>query len=408
MICSCNFLYLNLQHNLMTMKKFVICTLLNISLLCSAQTLDELAHQVALNNPALAAAQHRYASQMESFRAENVLEGPEADFDYKFNSSGGDDRWGFSIAQGFDWPGVYAARKLANGFRTTAFEQLAAADYLNAKLEAKEAIIRCAAAEQQLNVTLKAYKNVTDMRDAYKKAYEIGQATLLDVKKLELEVFNFSMKVNQAEAALNQAMNDLSALNGGKGSIKVPDFDTFDIPELLPYPVYREQYASADPTLAANNSLVKSATADVKASKMASLPSFKIGFVHDFEENMHFNGFSVGISLPQWAPKHKVAAARLEALGLQADSQAYTINVNCQLSCDFAEAQSISQTSLAMYSKYFADDSYCELLKKSLDLKNITILDYLRECNEFMDAKIEFIAQKEAFMTAMARLNKYN
>lgn len=68
---------------------------------------DSVALSIAEAAPDVAAVRARYDAELQQARAANVLQGPEMDFGYKFNAAGGPDKWGVSVGQAFDWPGVY-------------------------------------------------------------------------------------------------------------------------------------------------------------------------------------------------------------------------------------------------------------------------------------------------------------
>ena len=56
----------------------------------------------------------------------------------------------------------------------------------------------------------------------------------------------------------------------------------------------------------------------------------------------------------------------------------------------------------------FAGDNYLELLAKSYDGGQITIFEYLREINEYIDFKINLTELEHRYNTVLTRLNRYN
>ena len=89
------------------MKLFHFAAALLVPLAAVAQQpIDNMAREIALRNPDLAAVKAGYEAQVSETRAANTLAGPEVDFYYKFNAAGGENRWGLSVGQAFDWPGL--------------------------------------------------------------------------------------------------------------------------------------------------------------------------------------------------------------------------------------------------------------------------------------------------------------
>lgn len=376
----------------------------------SASDLDRQIIRIAELDPSTASAKAAYAAQLEEGRAANTLSGPDIDFDYKFSEEGNDgNRWGFSVGQAFDWPGAYAARSRANGYRADAFAMLYRSALVDKALEIKTALIALDAADKRLELLREADRNLAALEEAYRKALADSQATVLDVKKIGLQRFSIGAALASAEAEAAQCRANLRTLTAGAASAGVDtDFGkpAFDL-TVKPLAHYEELYAAADPAASANRSLRSAAEADVSAARRSALPSFKLAYVHDYEEHTHFNGFSIGISLPSWAPAKSVRAAKAASEALALEDAAYDVRRSAMLAADHAEASALMarvETSAAT----FSGDSYTGLLRKAFDARSITLLDYLREYNEYLDAEIEYISLRERLAAAVARLDRYD
>lgn len=371
-----------------------------------AQDFDSVAREIALRNPQVASIKASYDAQIADAQATNALAGIEVDFDYKFNSEQGDDRWGFSVGQSFDWPGLYHVRRKAGEYRADAFRDLYVADYVSAALEAKQTLIALAVAQQQLAVLEEADRATVKLAEAYDYAFSQGETTILETSKIKLQRFAIANRVAEAEALVEKLKGDLRALNGGE-DCTVPSLENVNL-RLQSFDHYREIYEANDPTLRANGKLAQAAAADVKAATAGALPSFKLAYIHDYEEGIHFNGFSVGISLPQWnGGKSARKAAKAVALADELGAIDYTHRLNARLTADYAECSRLDDR-LDKARRAFIDDEYPALLQKALDARKITLFDYLREYNEYLDAKAEYIDLCGRAATAAASLDRYN
>ncbi|MDE5684089.1 MAG: TolC family protein, partial [Muribaculaceae bacterium] len=176
---------------------------------------------------------------------------------------------------------------------------------------------------------------------------------------------------------------------------------------LLPLADYRATMLAADPTLAAHSRLIDAANAGVSVNRAGRLPSFSLGYVHDYEEGFHFNGFSVGISLPSWGKNHSTSAAKAAAIAAGFEKENYAQSLEAGLVSDWYEASDLA-IRLVPVKNEFADDNYLDLLSKSYDGGQLTIFEYLREINEYIDFKITLNELEHRYSTVVARLNRYN
>ncbi|MCH5221915.1 MAG: TolC family protein [Muribaculaceae bacterium] len=369
----------------------------------AAQDIDSYAREIALRNPEVLAAKHNYESQIEGFRADNTLEGLEVDFGYKFsNVSNDDNKWGISVGQSFDWPGVYSARKKSNTYRAEAFENLYRGELLKSALEIKQLLLNAAVAQQKADILAEAQANIDRLTAAYNRAYEQGEATILEVKKLSLQSFEISSQYAKAQAEADAFKSTLKALNGNE-EVVIPSH--LDLPPLLPYHVYQSQLIENDPIVAANDKLQHSAAAEISAGRRSAMPSFKIAYTHDYEERSHFNGFSIGFSLPRWSNKHSIRAAKAAAEAMNYDE--YSMRRNAEMSSDYALATRLASR-VENAKAVFDNDDYTQVLTKALDGGKLNIFEYLREYNDYLEARAEYVELQGQLALALASLNRYN
>ncbi len=388
------------------MKLFHFAAALLVPLAAVAQQpIDNMAREIALRNPDLAAVKAGYEAQVSETRAANTLAGPEVDFDYKFNAAGGENRWGLSVGQAFDWPGLYRARGKAGAYRADAYRQLYRASLVEKALEAKQALLSLAVAEKQLAVLREADLAMARLSETYEFAFSQGEATVLETSKIKLERFAIANRVAEMEALAESLRATLRALNGGEDIAAVPPLDSHV--RLAPLATYREMLEQNDPTVAANAALDLAAGADVSAARASRLPGFKLAYTHDYEDGTHFNGFSVGLSLPSWNFSAPVKAAEALAMAARLSAQDYALRLNAELVGDYTTASRLDARTDAARSTFEGDD-YPRLLKKALDAGRINVLDYLREYSSYLDAKASFIDLEGQLVKVLARLDRFN
>ncbi|MDE6158140.1 MAG: TolC family protein, partial [Muribaculaceae bacterium] len=146
---------------------------------------------------------------------------------------------------------------------------------------------------------------------------------------------------------------------------------------------------------------------DVEVARRSALPSFKIALSHEFEDMEHFNGFSIGISLPSWSPSRKVAAARAKALAAKLDTESYELTAINDMTGNHVKASRL-YSSLQEAADTFDSGAYPELLMIAYENGKLDVLSYLTEYNQYLDAAADYQAQRVELAYALAFLNRYN
>lgn len=372
----------------------------------SAQTdINSVVRRIVDVNAAIHATAERYKAQIESEKAQNLLAGPEAEFEYKFAPRNVENRWGVSVSQSFDWPGVYRARNRAGQAGERAFTNLLRSEKLSAAVEIKTLILRYVAAKKKEALLAEALRNMESLYGYLQKAYETQSTTILNLRKTQREVFSLQAAAIDAGDAVVRLAANLRAM--GDGSAPFSDIDTFGDEQLAGYAFYAAQLQASDPMVAAYFDLKTGAEARVSVEKMSRMPSFSAGYVHDVEEGIHFNGFKVGIGLPSWGKNRAKTAAIAEVLANDYAADDYLQGIQATLMADWQLADKL-RAKLEPLKKDFENDNYLSLLSKSFYGGQISVFDYLRELNDYVSFKIEVVDLKQQYATVLARLNRYS
>ena len=389
------------------MKQFLTAAVLLIAAAgAHAGALDDAAMRIASANPAVQAAPARYDAELENAKAANILAGPEADFDYKFNSrSGKPNRWGFSVGQSFDWPGVYGKRRQATGYRAKAYADLYRAELLDCAVQAKQALIAVAVARHRVELLDEAVENIANLSEAYDNAFSHGEATILDVSKLKLRRFAVANQLAAAEAWLEESEARLKAL-GGDTSM-VPGIVEVTANTKLPaLSHYQQLLEENDPVIAANANLISADAAEASATGRSLMPSFRLAYTHDYEDGTHFNGFSVGIGLPSWSGSAARKAAKATAIASELSAADYTMKANAQLISDYARAVRLDRR-VDDARATFSSAEYPDILRKALDMRRITLFEYCNEYDSYLEARNAYLDLCAELASTVANLSRW-
>lgn len=383
------------------MKKTIIAAFAaTIAATASAASIDSLAVSIARANPAFAARSSELSAAALSMQAEGMLPGPEIEGEHLWGPAG-DNRWGLGVSQAFDWPGVYAARRAERRASGNAFAQLAATELAEQTLAAKLALIDLVAARRAAAVIADINDNVQELLRFTQRALDHGQATILDLRKLQIESLDIAQRLEQAELDRAAAIAQLRAMG----------YDA-EAPADLDYPAAAPDYAAAEarwqasPALLAALAQAEAAASRARVASRSMLPGFAVGYRHQFEGGNHFNGISAAITLPAWGSGRAKAAARAEAAAARLQAE----TVVSENTARFDEARRRVETLRERVSRYadaLGSSDYTVLLRKSLDGGQISMLTYVQELNFFLEARLACASVEKEYHTALATLFKY-
>ena len=363
------------------------------------ESMDSLAAAIAGADPAWQARRAELRAAELSVKADASLPGIEAEGEYLWGTQG-ENRWGFGVSQGFDWPGVYGARREAAGAAGRAFAQLARAEQAERTLAAKLALIDLVAARRRAAKAGGICDNLRRLTDLTQRALDHGQATILDLRKLQIATLEAELKLQQAEQTRTEALAALQAL-GFKG----------DVPDGLSYPEAADSRTAAEawqamPSVKAAEAEAEAARARARAAARSMMPGFSLGYRHQMEGGQHFNGLSVGISLPAWGANKQRNAARAEAEAAAWQAEAALSSHQAALQAALRNVQAL-EGRVKAYDKALDTADYPELLQKSLNGGQITMLTYIQELNFFLEAEMERIDVEQQYQAALAGLQRY-
>ncbi|MCM1406699.1 MAG: TolC family protein, partial [[Clostridium] fimetarium] len=164
-----------------------ICAALGAAPAFAADDMEAVVGLVVKHDSGLHAELANLAAEVSEAKAANMLADPEVEGELLFPQGGGKNRWSVGLTQGFDWPGAYRARgRVADA---TAELNGAKFDELlhEARYEARCSIIQLIAANKDAATLEEISASMDELQAKYKRAWENGEATILDVNKLAVE-----------------------------------------------------------------------------------------------------------------------------------------------------------------------------------------------------------------------------
>lgn len=375
--------------------------LLSLPIFAAAQSpVDGYVAEILANNPELRAQRAAASAEIINRVASNRLEAAEAGFAYKWPSMAGEvTKIEFEVSQSFDWPGVYGARRRSTSAARRAFADRAVASERELRLQIREQLYELISATNRVDLLSRMVENLDTIHVHLHRLLDNGEATELDHRKLLLEEVALRQQLTDALQTRTEAFSAIAALNGGELPAGVDELREIGSEGLKPL---EEYLAVADFESRALESEAEVMRLDARAERMGLAPGFSVGYVMEKEGPVYYNGFSVGLRLPEYGAKPRAKALDLQAGALKAQAETAAADRRARLTADYSSAEKAARL-IAEYEKAFGHN-YEKLLQRALDGGQMTYIDYFNELNYYLTARIDYINARLNYHKLLNRL----
>lgn len=365
-------------------------------------------HEIAENNTEIKSINANYSSAAQSLKSNNNLPNPEIDYSHVFGSAG--QKWELSASQHIEWPGVYTSRGHTNSAEIDALKSASHARELEILLEIKLTIIKLIHNHRLSLLYAEQTDLINELAEKYNMSYEHGNCTIIDINKLKIEKISVEQRTLDCERNRAALMGELRRLNGGKDAPELFNLigrSEYPVENALSIADYERLVAEFDPTVRQNALLSYVETLRLNQLSKESLPGFSLGYKHSYELGDHFNGFSVGITLPFFSHRHKKAAIQMQKDAFDIAGN-HALNEKINLIKEELSQVEILNSQLSAYGPVIHDNRNIETLRKALNGGQISLLTFIQERNYFLESEIHFIDLERDYALSMAKLNRYS
>lgn len=346
-----------------------------------------------------------YHAQIEAWqlndRADNNLPDPEIEIEQMYASEKKMGRESeVTVSQGFDFPTVYVMRGKLNKAKSETYGLQLAIDRTAVLLEAKELCYDLIYLERQKKWLDKRMKNAEQMEQLCRIALEEGDVTMIDCDKLKLETINIRTEIMQNNAQRKAKLKALQVLNGGVAiDFRADEYDEVpqsrSLDELLAHD-QRMQLAEKEHAVVER---------EVKLARSEWLPEISLGYKYNNGDSEQFNGFVAGLTIPLFANAKRVKAAKSESVA-SSITRAYTAEkIENELS-DCMEQIELYRAQLNDYREVLKENKMAELLEKSVQHGQITVLDYLTYMLQVYESVENYLVLESEYYKLLARLHR--
>lgn len=334
------------------------------------------------NDPAVRAQLLRNRAELKALHAAGAPEALDLDFDYKWGHGQAPRKWGISVSQSFDWPGVYSSRRKALRASAIALDASQEAYVRSRRIELAARLADYVALSRRCSLLEDFAANTSELLRKYERLYEAGEVIIVDLRRLRIEDALAQGRVAQARAERSAVRETIELLNGeplpGLSSLmEYPDLKLGDID------------AESYPEVIAARYQVEAGELAAQTAARTQLPGFSLGFLHEKEGSENFTGFSVGLSLNLWKSGAETAAARLAAYAAQETAEATLRERRAELAARTSNLASIQEAIIPLERSIGDPQEYISYLDRLLTAGSITLFQYLTDSNAMLEAQME-------------------
>ena len=384
----------------------IIILFVSIIQLANAQvSLQSVLDSIAANNFQIrASSENRDAETAFALTGLNPLD-PQVEYGY-FPGNKGEigTKTTLSISQSFYFPTVYTRK------RTGAKLSGEKSDELH-NFNTRYILIEAASHYLEL-VYLHKYGIELKKRAAYaenvkalvEKRLQTGDANQLEVNKAIMEAMRWTNELSINTARRTEKEKLLIAMNGDRSFVFAnPEYPLW---QLLPVDSISSKAINSDPALKAMGYDQQIAANNVKLHQSLWLPQFKAGYGQETILDGSYRGVQAWISIPLWQNKNTVKYASLQQLATESSALAYRQQLQSTITSKYQVVASL-KSNVDDYQKLVESIKSQDLLQKSLQSGNISVLEYYRELSAWYETYDRYLVSASDYYLEMLYLMQY-
>ena len=369
-------------------------------------SIDETALKILLESPGFQAEIYSFKSLEADLKTSSNLPDPEIGGEYLVMPQDVDNRWTAEISWGLEWPGVYGAKGREAKSKMNSADKAIYAQRIDKLTEIKDLLLDYILCRQKCGLLDELNKNnqkIYELSEAQARSQEM---TILDLNKVKIEYSNIKSALAALYAEEAEITANLSEIYGENCRNILKKMDC-RFPEIyIPTDIDMTQIKSNSPSFQTALAEAETARQSKKVSKMEALPSLSIGYKHQFEDGMHFNGATLGISIPIFSSRGKQKAANAQILEADYKVETTGVSIETEISSLINRIKLLKQQ-IEEISPYVENVDYNTILVRAYEEGLLSLLDYISERNYFTNAAVEFVTLRHGAAKAQNGLKKY-
>lgn len=368
-------------------------------------SINELLRSVETHNTELKAFSQRMQAQKTENKLSNNLPDPTVSYSHLWGADNSSETIGeLIVSQSMDFPTLYHTRRQLNRQKNAMADHEYQLKRRAILLKAQEICFDIILLRKEQLLLKERHQNASELAILYQQRIESGDANVIELNKVKLELLNAKTEASINETNLKKKEEELIILNGNT------PFQT----EQLTYPAIvlptdyaeiKDDVLNGELALAALEQESRVGHNLLKVAQESWLPKLEIGYRRNTESGAPFNGFVVGFSVPLFENKGKVKMVRQQLLSTELSKEQVKSETSYNALQNFREAQ---KTKLLMdeYASLFKEHSDLLILKEALKSGQISLIEYFSEAAIIYQSQLNYLKLENKYHKTVASLFK--
>ncbi|GHT71256.1 transporter [Bacteroidia bacterium] len=384
----------------------ILIVLLFITGVTKAQTIGDILRQIEQNNTVLASLRQYGEAEKIGNKTGIYPANPEVEYHYLWgNKSNIGNRTDFSATQSFDFPTAYHYKQKISENKNIQIDTKYRIECQKILLEAKRICIELIYLNIYSSELDKRLQHARQIAGAYQSKYDNGEANIIDLNKAKFSLLNIEKQSGILQVDRELLKSELIRLNGGNSiDFMLMNYDTEPLPS-----DFEQWYAS----IKDNNLFIKYLQKETELSKKneklqraLNLPKFFAGYMSEKVMTEHFQGVTVGVSIPLWENKNTVKQIKARTLANQATENDANFRFYNETKALYRKAVKLRQI-ITDYTKNMIVVNNSELLKKALDTGELSLIDYMQELSIYYESVNNLFETEKKYHLIVAEMKQW-
>ena len=368
-------------------------------------SINELLRSVETHNTELKAFSQRMQAQKTENKLSNNLPDPTVSYSHLWGADNSSETIGeLIVSQSMDFPTLYHTRRQLNRQKNVMADHEYQLKRREILLKAQEIGFDIILLRKEQLLLKERHQNASELATLYQQRIESGDANVIELNKVKLELLNAKTEASINETNLKKKEEELIILNG---SILFQTEQLTYPAIVLPtdYAEIKDDVLNGELALAALEQESRVGHNLLKVAQESWLPKLEIGYRRNTESGAPFNGFVVGFSVPLFENKGKVKMVRQQLLSTELSKEQVKSETAYNALQNFREAQ---KTKLLMdeYASLFKEHSDLLILKEALKSGQISLIEYFSEAAIIYQSQLNYLQLENKYHKTVASLFK--
>ena len=365
--------------------------------------IEQVMKSILQNNASLRTAQAEAEAQKVAERTDIFLEGPEMGYNRLWGSPLAiGNRTDFSVSQSFDLPTLTGQKSRLARLRQQLPDQALRAKKQEVLLEARQACVDLIYYNALIKLLAQRTSRAESLLAAYSKQLEQGNTNQIETGKARLYLAAARGEEARARAEQANLKRTLEQLNGG---LPIELNDTLWPADPLPadFNAWMKQAGDNHPTIRFLHLQAQADRREVSLARALNLPRITTGYMSEKTAGEHYQGITLGLSLPLWQNKNRTRRAQAQMAATEQKQQEARLSLDRTLHAAYQQAVALHQVA-DDYRQALNELRNRDLLDRTLKSGEITLTDYLMEMNLYHETQLQILATQRDAEKAKAQL----